>query len=90
MKTPVRIKSATPLVGFRVNLAFTDASERIMDLEPYLEGPIFAPMRKDPAEFRRVRVDPDFGGLEWPNGADICPDVLYHGRTPASQEKASR
>jgi hypothetical protein len=61
----------------------------VLDLEPYLRGPIFEPIRGDPAFFRTVRVDPELGTIVWPNGADIDPDVLYHNRPPAwmSQEE---
>ena len=90
MKTVTRITSVTPLEDFRVRLIFADGSEKTVDLGPLLEGPIFEPLKNDPARFREVRVDPDFGGLEWPNGADICPDLLYHGRVPASPEKSVR
>jgi len=40
----------------------------------------------DPALFRQVQVDRELGTIVWPNGADIDPDVLYHGRTPAAWE----
>ena len=53
----VRIQSVEPLDGFHVRLGFTDNTQRIIDLEPYLHGPIFALMRDDPASFRSVRVD---------------------------------
>lgn len=90
MKIDTRIKSVTPLENLRVKLVFADGSEKVVDLRPNLEGPLFEPIRNDPAKFREVRVEPDFGGLEWPNGADICPDLLYHGRIPASPEKSVR
>ncbi len=85
----VRVKSVQVLEGFKVRLVFTDGSAKTLDLAPYLKGPMFEPL-KDPARFREVRVDPELETLVWPNGADICPDVLYHGRIPASPEKAVR
>jgi uncharacterized protein DUF2442 len=45
------------------------------------EGPIFEPIRKDPSLFCSMRVEG--GTIVWPNGADIDPDVLYYGLTPA-------
>jgi hypothetical protein len=85
----VRVKSVQVLGGFQVRLVFTDGSARTVDLAPYLKGPLFEPL-KDPAKFREVRVDPELETLVWPNGADICPDVLFHGRIPASPESAPR
>jgi hypothetical protein len=90
MNIESRIKSVTPLENLRVKLVFADGIEKVVDLRPNLEGPLFELIRNDPAKFQEVRVEPDFGGLEWPNGADICPDLLYHGRIPASPEKAVR
>jgi hypothetical protein len=90
MKGTTRIKSVTPLENFEVKLVFADGSAKVVDLKPCLEGPLFELMRNDPVKFREVRVDAEFGGLEWPNGADICPDLLYHGRISASQQKALR
>jgi len=60
-----------------VHLEFTDGTARDIDLEKYLRGPIFEPLRADPARFREVRVEPGAGTISWPNGADIDPDVLY-------------
>ena len=82
----VRVQKVTPLDGFMLRLEFTDGSERTLDTEPYLRGPIFEPLRHDPVLFRSVRVDEELGTIVWPNGADICPDVLVHGRTPVALE----
>lgn len=73
-----RIVKAKVLHGFKLRLTFDDGLIRIVDLEPVMTGPIFAPLRK-PARFREVRVNRKFGCIEWPNGADLCPDALYHG-----------
>ena len=51
-----------------------------MVLGPYLHGPIFAKMCKEPTSFRSVRVVGSTIG--WDNGADIDPDVLYYDLRP--------
>jgi hypothetical protein len=86
MSTRVRVRSVEPLSGARVRLGFTNGESREIDLEPYLHGPVFESIRNNSAEFRAVRVDPELGTIVWPNGADIDPDVLYEGLTPAWQE----
>lgn len=67
-----------------MELDFTDGTTRVVDLDPYLRGPVFEPLRRDPALFRQVRVDPVLGTIVWPNDADIDPDVLRWGLRPAS------
>lgn len=37
---------------------------------------VFAALR-DEASFAQVRVNPELGTVQWPNGADLDPDVLY-------------
>ncbi len=83
MKRRVRVRSVTPLTGFIVRLEFSDLTARAVDLEKYLRGPIFDPLRTDPARFREVRVEQGARTISWPNGADIDPDVLYHDLEPA-------
>ncbi len=82
----IRIRTATVLEGFNIRLVFTDGTEKTVDLAPYLYGPVFEPLRNDPQVFRSMRVDEELGTIVWPNGADICPDVLYWDRTPAAWE----
>jgi hypothetical protein len=65
-----------------VYVTFTDGSARDIDLEPYLHGPLFDPIRQDPKLLAQVYVDHETGTLTWPNGADIDPDVLYYGGDP--------
>jgi len=85
----IRVVAVEPRGGLSVHLRFSDGSERDVDLTPYLVGPVFEPLR-DPARFAEVTVDPELGTIVWPNGADVCPDVLYHGRTPASLEESPK
>lgn len=82
----LRVQRVTPLEGFKLRLDLTDGSERTVEMQPYLHGPIFEPLLREAALFRTVRVDQELGTIVWPNGADICPDVLVHGRTPVALE----
>ena len=83
MSRPVRITAVQPLEGFRVRLQFTDDSWKEVDLEPLLHGPVFEPIREAPEVFRAVKVDRRLGTICWDSGADIDPDDLYKGLTPA-------
>lgn len=74
---PPRVRSIESLVGFHVRLLFTDGTRRDIDLEPFLRGPIFEDIRRDPNLFRQIAVDAELGTVVWPNGADIDPDVLH-------------
>jgi hypothetical protein len=78
-----RVAGVKVLEGFNVELEFTDGSRKVVDLTPYMHGPIFEPMMRDPEAFRSVRVDEELGTIVWPNGADICPDVLFEELPPA-------
>ena len=81
----VRVRAVEPLERFRVLLEFEDSTQKEIDLEPYLHGPIFEPIRSDPTVFRSIKVEG--GTIAWDNGADIDPDVLYYGLTPAWMEE---
>lgn len=76
----VRIGSIEPLAGFRVRLKLTDGAVAERDLEPHLNGRVFQTIRADRSEFVRVRVEA--GALVWPNGADLCADMVIHGGLP--------
>jgi len=77
----VRIQNVVPLQGFHLRLTLTDGSVIERDVSHLLVGPIFETIRTDPARFREVRAEE--GTLVWPNGADLCPDVLiWEGAPP--------
>ncbi|NOX61161.1 MAG: DUF2442 domain-containing protein [Chloroflexi bacterium] len=59
-----------------LRVSFSDGTQRVIDFEPILHGPLFGPLRNLDL-FNQVRVDPDLGTLVWPTGADIEPSVLY-------------
>lgn len=86
----VRVTAAEAMDDYRVRIQFSNGEERILDLEPYLHGPIFEAVRRDASIFRQLAVDAELGTIVWPNGADIDPDVLYRGLDPAWQTDTGR
>ena len=62
--------------GYTVWLRFEDGTQGEVDLASELHGPVFEPLQ-DSTYFARVRVNPDTGTIEWPNGADLAPEFLY-------------
>lgn len=84
----IRVQSVAALDDRVVRVVFTNGEQRDIDLSPYITGgPIFEPVRSDPAFFRSVHVEG--GTVAWPNGADIDPDVLYYnGPPPWTGERA--
>ena len=78
--TLLRIQEAAPLDGYSVRLRLTDGRVIERDLAEHLMGPVFADIRSSPERFREFRVEA--GTLVWPDGADLCPDVLIRGGLP--------
>ena len=60
---------------FRLSVRFKDGFATIVDVRPYLRGPVFEPLH-DPEYFDRAFLDPDLGTVAWPNGADLAPEAL--------------
>ena len=84
MERLLRIAEVRVLRDRRVELTLTDGSRKTVDLGRYLSGPVFEQIAADDDVFARVRVDPELGTIVWPNGADLCPDVLIYDLPPAS------
>ncbi len=72
---------------FELLLTFGNGEKRLVDIAAIVpfDG-VFEPLL-DEVFFRRVRVDRDIGTIVWPNGADLCPDVLYEQSTPIAAVK---
>ncbi len=82
----IEVRGVKPLEKFQVLLEFSTGEQKIVDLEPFLRGPIFEPLRQNPELFRSVHVDEELGTIVWENGADIDPDVLYGTYAPTWME----
>lgn len=78
MDTCATITSVRPMVGYRLHLTFADGTNGTVDLAGDIvgRGGDFASL-EDPAYFRRVKVNPELGTIQWPNEVDYCPDLLY-------------
>ena len=79
----LRIREVLPVENFRLRLTLTDESIVERDIADLLTGSMFENIRKDPLAFRQVTVES--GTVVWPNGADLCPDVVIWGGLPPAQ-----
>ena len=79
----LRIREVKVLEGFKLSLELTDGSVIERDVSGLMVGPVFEPIRRNPAAFASVRVEG--GTVVWPNGADLCPDVLIWGGAPPKE-----
>jgi hypothetical protein len=82
----VDVTKVEVVTGRIVRLWFSDGSERIVDLSPYLWGPAFEDLVGNDDLFNQVHVDPETGTISWPNGADLDPDVLHGDFEPAGSD----
>jgi hypothetical protein len=78
MEDCITITDAKFLNGYRLDLAFSDGRRGTVDLKDRIigRGGLYEALT-DAAYFRSGRVDAELGTVVWPNGLDICPDLLY-------------
>lgn len=81
----LRISGVEAVEGFKLRLTLTDGSTITREVSHLLVGPVFENIRKDAALFGQVRVEA--GTVVWPNGADLCPDVLIWGGPPPEEAR---
>jgi hypothetical protein len=69
------------LGGYRLAVTFRDGASGEVDISQIskFKG-IMAPLH-DPEFLAKVKINKEVGVLEWPNGADIDPLVLYSKAT---------
>jgi hypothetical protein len=71
------VVSVKPLNDYKLHLQFEDGAEGVVDIQNLIEFTgVFEPLL-DQKYFRQVEVNPDIGTIQWPNEADLDPDVLY-------------
>ncbi|UDY34024.1 DUF2442 domain-containing protein [Dermatobacter hominis] len=79
----VDVVAVKVLARYVVELTFDDGFVGVVDLEGWLRGSAFEPVRADYANFLAVRVNSDSGTIEFPNGADLSPSALYLAAKPS-------
>ena len=55
-------------------ITFENGEEKIFDLKPYLEYPVFRPL-EDEEELKKIDIVD--GTIEWECGADLSTDTFY-------------
>jgi hypothetical protein len=79
----LRIRNVQTLKGFTLKLTLSDGSVVEREISHLLVGPVFQKIREDPALFAQAHAEG--GTVVWPNGADLCPDVLIWGGPPPEE-----
>jgi hypothetical protein len=72
------VKDVEPLPDYKLLLTFENNEKRIFDVTPYLDHGIFSEL-KTVSKFNSVEVK--FDSIEWSNGADLDPEILYSEST---------
>lgn len=68
------IKNVKPKDNYILLLTFENGENRKFDMKPYLDIGVFQEL-KDSSMFNTVRTI--FDSIEWDNGADFDPEILY-------------
>jgi len=69
-----RVKTVRPEQDYCLEITFNNGEVKTFDVKPYLEIGRFNEL-KDKSVFNSVK--PCFGTIQWSNGLDLCPDMLY-------------
>ncbi|HLO13224.1 MAG TPA: DUF2442 domain-containing protein [Anaerolineales bacterium] len=81
------VKSVKPQEEYCLLLTFENGEERIFDLKPYLEKPVFKRLQ-NVALFKTVRVVS--GSVEWQGEVDLSYDTLYLESKPEKETQSRR
>lgn len=85
-----QIKEIIEVEPFILTLRFNSGEIREVNLNDKLyewgktQDSPYAELRQ-PEEFMKVQLDENFGSIQWPNGIDLCPDVLHGISTPSEK-----
>lgn len=71
------IINAKALESHRIYLKFRDGAEGTVDFKAIVpfKG-VFAPLQ-DQKIFEKMKLNTELGTIQWENGADLAPEILY-------------
>jgi len=74
----MRVKKIVYVDKYKLTLLFSDGKKKIVDLNDIIKDAkgILLPL-KNIEYFKQVTLDDCQFTICWPNGADLCPDMLY-------------
>ncbi len=72
----IRIVEVKALEGHRLWVRFNDGLEGVYAVDPARRGGVFQSLL-NPVLFKAVSINDDFGCVEWPGGADLCPTSMH-------------
>jgi len=74
-----RIRTVSPTKrGYTLNVCWDSGEESLVDVSGLIENfRVFAPLRKSPELFRRVRVGPYGTDIVWTDDIDMAADTLW-------------
>jgi hypothetical protein len=74
----IDVTDVIPIENRTFQLTFADGLQAVINMDEIIQSytGVFTKLQEDDY-FRQVRVSSDLGTIVWPNGADVCPDVLY-------------
>lgn len=78
-----RVLNVKPCEDYKLLITFNNGEVKIFNTKPYLEIGVFRELQ-DLSIFNSVK--PFLGSIQWANGADFCPDMLYMESTKYTKE----
>jgi len=78
------VNKVKALDDYMLELVFENKETRIFDVKPYLDTGLFKKL-KDKNLFKMVKVSYD--SIEWPEGIDLDPEVLYEKSKVRKKER---
>ena len=77
------VKKVKALDNHKLEIVFENKEKKVFDVKPYLDTGVFKSL-KDKKIFNMVKIS--YGTVEWPNGIDLDPEVLYEKSQKYSKE----